>query len=164
MSLQAPGSSLARHGNGQIQGGGQAALPAADGVNRKGEHPDRLVSVLLTVLICGMLWRTTIPIRDVATKPTLARRTRLVPAAHLWSVSRSGGEASGHSGSGLASNPVFSPDGYEGPSMANDGNVDVLDTGGRWVPKRRTGHGPDCDGVDSRGSGFCDHPEPTHSR
>src|ERR1041384_2112335 len=70
-----------------------------------------------------------------------------VYAGDLWTVPRSGGEASRlTTGAGIEDNPVFSPDGARIAFRGEyDGNVDVyvIDAGG-GIPKRLTWHpGPD---------------------
>jgi tricorn protease len=70
-----------------------------------------------------------------------------VYAGDLWTVQRSGGDASRlTTGAGIEDNPIFSPDGAKIAFRGEyDGNVDVyvIDAGG-GVPKRLTWHpGPD---------------------
>ena len=80
--------------------------------------------------------------------PTMNQTTIVFAyAGDLWSVPRSGGEATRlTTGTGIEDNPIFSPDGTKVAFRGEyDGNIDVyvMDAGG-GVPKRLTWHpGPD---------------------
>src|SRR5205807_9852203 len=86
--------------------------------------------------------------RHLLQKPTLNRKHIVFSfAGDLWSVPRAGGDATRlTSGTGVESDPCFSPDGSQIAFTGQyDGNIDVFimpATGG--VPKRITYHpGPD---------------------